>query len=108
MLPATHYITCPDINEDSLSVKMCLEHLDKSELRDLFRDLGLSEQSVGNRFSDSGKADYLHDLIRMWILEKDDVLKRGGAMWEHLQRSLNRRKHFGIAKKIRHVTYTYC
>ena len=98
-----HYsIINADIDRDVLKAKGLLTSLDKNELKDLFRELGLSDMTVRNKYSDDLSV-YAEDLIRSWILEKDAVLKSevylGGATWENLKKALQL-KHTGIANKI--------
>ena len=92
-----------DIDRDVLKAKRLLESLDKNELKDLFRELGLSDTTVRKKDSDSLDV-YAEDLIRSWILEKDAVLEsevyHGGATWDNLKKALTESKHIGIARKI--------
>ena len=92
-----------DIDRDVRKVKVLLAHLDKDELKDLFLELGLFDATVLNKYSGSVSV-YANDLIRSWILGKDDVLKsevyRGGPTWENLKKALMELNHNGIAEKI--------
>ena len=77
-----------DIDRDVRRVKGCLKNLDKEELKDLFQELGLFDQTVCNRYSDSSRAEYSEELVRAWILGRDGVLLdqegyEGGATWEN-------------------------
>ena len=56
-----------DIDRDVRRVKGCLKNLDKEELNDLFQELGLFDQTVCNRYSDSSRAEYSEELVRAWI-----------------------------------------
>ena len=85
-----------DINKDGRKVKRLLNSLDRDNLKALFEELGLSETTLGNKYSDSAVA-YLDDLVRSWIHERDDVLDRGGATWENLKSALQELGHNGIA-----------
>ena len=82
-------------------VKGCLKNLNKEELKDLFQELGLFNQIVGNRYSDSSRAEYSEELVRAWILGRDGVLDQeeyeGGATWENLRKALGELKHIGVA-----------
>ena len=40
----------------------------KPGLKDLFQELGLFDQTVCNRYSDSSRAEYSEELVRAWIL----------------------------------------
>ena len=77
-----------DIDRDVHRVKGCLKNLDKEELKDFFQELGLFDQTVCNRYSDSSRAEYSEELVRAWILGRDGVLDQegyeGGATWENL------------------------
>ena len=92
-----------DIDRDVHKVKGLLANLKKEELKDLFLELGLSDATVQNNYSGS-VSDYANDLIRLWILGKDAVLKSvvypGGATWENLRKGLSKLKHFGIMENI--------
>ena len=88
-----------DINKDGCQVKRLLNSLDRDNLKALFEELGLSETTLGNKYSYSAVA-YLDDLVRSWILGKDDVLDRGGATWESLKSALKKLGHNGIANKV--------
>ena len=88
-----------DIDKDVRRVKELLKPLDRDELKELFEELGLSDATLRNRYSDSTMA-YLDDLVRRWILRRDAVLDRGGATWENLKKVLQRLGHNGIAANI--------
>ena len=92
-----------DIDRDVHKVKGLLANLKNEELKDLFVELGLSDATVQNNYSGSVTV-YANDLIRLWILGKDDVLKSvvypGGATWENLRKGLSKLKHFGIMENI--------
>ena len=83
MLPP--YITL-DIDKDILQVKEILRSLEKQDLKNLFRELGLYDHTVRNKDSESLEV-YAEDLVRAWILGKDNVVK-GGATWENLKKAL--------------------
>ena len=51
-----------DIDRDVRRVKGCLKNLNKEELKDLFQELGLFDQTVHNRYSDSSRAEYSEEL----------------------------------------------
>ena len=85
-----------DIDKDGRSVKELLKPLNRDELKELFEELGLSDATLRNRYSDSTMAD----LVRGWILRRDAVLDRGGATWENLKKVLQRLGHNGIAANI--------
>ena len=88
-----------DINKDGRKVKRLLNSLDRDNLKALFEELGLSETTLRNKYSDSAVA-YLDDLVRSWIQARDDVLDRGGATWESLKSALKKLGHNGIANKV--------
>ena len=93
-----------DINQDMHTAKRHLQHLTKQELKDLFKELGLYQQTIQST-SDSCKEAYAEDLIQAWILGKDGVLKsekyERGATWENLYKALNNIRHHGIAGAMR-------
>ena len=89
-----------DLDRDVLKAKRFLRDLEKNELKDLFQELGLSYSTARNSYSNPDKSEYAEDLIRAWILGKDDVLKLGGATWENLRKALGKLKHSGIAANI--------
>ena len=88
-----------DINKDGCQVKRLLNSLDRDNLKALFEELGLSETTLGNKYSDSAVA-YLDDLVRSWIQARDDVLERGGPTWENLKKALKKLGHNGIAIEV--------
>ena len=98
-----HYLLPTDLNRDVRKVTFLLKNLEKDELEELFLELGLLNTTVQNKKSASTQV-YAKDLIRSWILGKDDVLKseeyRGGATWENLKKALVKLNHSGIAEQI--------
>ena len=98
MLPP--FITL-DINKDILLVKEILRSLEKQDLKNLFRELGLHDQTVRNKDSESLEV-HAEDLVRAWILEKDNVINsyQGGATWENLKKALEKMNYVGIARSI--------
>ena len=88
-----------DIDKDGRSVKELLKPLNRDELKELFEELGLSDATLRNRYTDCAVA-YLDDLVRGWMLRRDAVLDRGGATWENLKKALQRLGHNGIAANI--------
>ena len=89
-----------DIDKDGCRVKNLLKDVNKEELKRLFEELGLSNATLTNRYSDSAVA-YLDDLVRAWIaLGKDAVLDKGGATWESLKKALQRLGQHGIVVNI--------
>ena len=100
-----HCVSCSiaDIDRDVLKAKRLLKSLNKDELKDLFRELGLSDTTVRDKYSE-GVSVYADDLVRSWILERDAVLESevylGGATWENLKKALIELKHIGIAGTI--------
>ena len=93
-----------DIDRDVRRAKGCLKNLDKEELKDLFQELGLFDQTVRNRYLDSSRAEYSEELVRAWILGRDGVLDQegyeGGATWENLRKALRELNHIGVAAEI--------
>ena len=98
MLPP--YITL-DIDKDILQVKEILRSLEKQDLKNLFRELGLYDHTVRNKDSESLEV-YAEDLVRAWILGKDNVVNsyQGGATWENLKKALVKINYVGVARSI--------
>ena len=98
MLPP--YITL-DIDKDILQVKEILRSLEKQDLKNLFRELGLYDHTVRNKDSESLEV-YAEDLVRAWICGKDNVVNsyQGGATWENLKKALVKINHVGVARSI--------
>ena len=95
------YVSFLDIH----NVKKVVNDLNKDELKDLYQTLGLSEVTVLNKYSGS-VSEYAEDLIRSWILEKDDVLNSkdyGRATWENLKKALTALRFNGTAEKINNL-----
>ena len=88
-----------DIDKDGRSVKELLKPLNRDELKELFEELGLSDATLRNRYTDCAVA-YGDDLVRGWMLRRDAVLDRGGATWKNLKKALQRLGHNGIAANI--------
>ena len=92
-----------DIDNDVRKVSKYLKQLDKDELKDMFRELGLSYKTVKNKYTDSD-AVYADDLICAWILKKDSVMTAkeypGGPTWNNLMKALREISHQGIADQI--------
>ena len=86
-----------DINRDVLTVKTLLKNLNKNQLRDLFRTLGLFDDTVQDKYPLHSTSEYADDLIRTWILGRDKALE---ATWENLKYALTECNHIGIAKNI--------
>ena len=96
----TPYITL-DINKDILQVKEILRSLEKQDLKNLFRELGLYDHTVRNKDSEPLEV-YAEDLVRAWILGEDNVVNsyQGVATWENLKKALEKMNHAGIARSI--------
>ena len=88
-----------DINKDGCQVQRLLNSLDRDNLKALFKELGLYETTLKNKYSDSAVA-YLDDLVSSWIQGRDDVLERGGPTWENLKKALKKLGHNGIAIEV--------
>ena len=88
-----------DIDKDGLDAKEILQSLNKQELKDLFRELGLCDITVRNKDTQSLK-EFADDLVRAWIHGRDNVLDKGGATWENLQKALLKLGHVGVARSI--------
>ena len=93
----------PDINRDKRKVKKQLRSLKKNEMKDLFEELGLFDDTLRNKYGDEDTV-YADDLISAWIHGKDDVLALddypGGPTWDNLKKALRELRHHGIANDI--------
>ena len=94
-----------DIDRDLGPAKAILEcHLDKVQLKNLFRELGLANKTLINYFDNYGLSQYAEDLVRAWINVRDDVLKKpeypGGATWDNLRKALDKEGHGEAALQI--------
>ena len=93
----------PDINRDKRKVKKQLRSLKKNEMKDLFEELGLFDDTLRNKYGDEDTV-YADDLISAWIHGKDDVLALddypGGPTWDNLKKALRELHHYGIANDI--------
>ena len=85
--------------DDDIEVERLLQPLQKDELKQLFRILGLSPTTVDNKYHDSVAA-YRSDLIRSWLQEDDKVMEKGGATWKNLHDTLISIGKTGIASNI--------
>ena len=78
--------------------------VEKNELRDIFRELGLADATLQNKFECSGLKQYADDLLHAWINERDKVLNNpdypGGATWENLKKALSKEQHHGAVEAI--------
>ena len=74
-------------------------YLNKEQLRDLFRELGLAEGILQEYFEVYGVAQYADSLLRAWINEEANVLT-GGATWENLKTALQSIGCGGAANQI--------
>ena len=76
---------------DLRNIKGILTNFDMDELKELFRELGLFDATLQNKYSRI-VSEYAEDLIRSWIRRKDDVLKSekycGGPTWENLSEDM--------------------
>ena len=93
------YLLYVELDDDDIEVDRLLQPLQKDELKQLFRKLGLSPTTVDNKYHDTLTA-YRTDLIRSWIQEDDKVMEKGGATWKNLQDALRSIGKTGIASKI--------
>ena len=94
-----------DIDRDLGPVKgILVRHLDKEQLRDLFRELGLANKTLQDTLDHHGLSQYAEDLVYAWINGRDDVLKKpeypGGATWDNLRKALTKEGHGGAALQI--------
>ena len=86
-------------------------YLNKEQLRDIFRDLGLADATLQEHYQDYGLDEYAEDLLIAWINKRDDVLDNpdypGGATWENLRKALAKNGHNGAREQLRHSRDPY-
>ena len=92
-----------DIDRDVGRVQKHLKPLENVQLKQLFEELGLSDSTLRNKYSHSVQA-YADDLIRAWILGRDNVLTseeyQGGPTMDNLKKALTALGHNGIVSKM--------
>ena len=81
-----------------------VRRLDKQQLKNLFRELGLADTTLQDHLDHYGLSQYAEDLVHAWINGRDDVLKKpeypGGATWDNLRKALDKEGHGGAALQI--------
>ena len=77
-----------------------MDYLNKEQLRDLFRELGLADRIVQDYYATHTTLQYADSLLHAWINERDYVLTKGGATWENLMTALQRFGCNGAANEI--------
>ena len=85
-----------DINQDLNYILDTLQNLNIEEIKSLGRCLGLSDSTVTNNESCSIKS-YLEDIMRAWILKRDNV---GEPTIDNLRKALEAKGPRGIAQKL--------
>ena len=88
-----------DINQDLNYILDTLQNLNKEDIKSLGRCLGLCDSTVTNTESCSKKS-YLEDIMRAWILKKDNVLTVGEPTIDNLRKALEAKGQRGIAQKL--------
>ena len=93
--------------ENICNVSEHLKYLNKAELKNLGRLLGLSHATISNHFDDE-QAVYLSSIVEAWLLKKDKVAEKGGTSWSTLEAALRHKLlgHNGIADNIRREQIT--
>ena len=81
-----------------------MDYLNKEQLRDLFRDLGLADRTLQDHYATPGVGQYADSLLRAWINEEDYV-PTGGATWETLKTTLESIGCGGAANQIYRQKY---
>ena len=76
-----------------------MKYLNKEQLRDIFRELGLTNTTL-EEHKDYGLNEYAEDLLKAWINKRDDVLEKGGPTWENLKTALTEKGHKGAEEEI--------
>ena len=77
-----------------------MEYLDKDQLRDIFRELGLVNATL-QEHKDYGLNEYAEDLLKAWINKRDDVLEKGRPTWKNLITALTKKRHKGAVEEIK-------
>ena len=77
-----------------------MKYLNKDQLRDIFRELGLANATLQEHSQDYGLNEYAEDLLTAWINKRDDVLEKGGPTWENLKTALTEKGHKGAVEEI--------
>ena len=99
-------ITFSDKGRDlGVAKGILVRYLDiNGELRDLFRELGLANDTLQNHYENYGLREYAEYLLRAWINGRDNVLNNppypGGATWENLRKALTELGHHGAAEEV--------
>ena len=89
-----------EIDHDFIDVKKILvNYLNKEQLRDLFRKLGLANRTVQDHYATPGVGQYADFLLCAWINEEANV-PTGGATWENLKTALQSIGCDGAANQI--------
>ena len=92
-----------DIDRDVGRVLKHLKPLENFQLKQLFEKLGLFDATLRNKYSKSVQV-YADDLIRAWILGRDNILTseeyQGGPTMENLKKALKALGHNGIVSKM--------
>ena len=76
-----------------------LKDLNKEEIKSLGCRLGLSQSTVTNTESFTTKS-YLKDIMRAWMMKKDDVLTVGEPTIDNLRKALEAEGQRGIAQTL--------
>ena len=82
-----------DINQD---LNYILQNLNKEDIKSIGRCLGLGDSTVTNNESCSKKS-YLEDIMRAWILKRDNV---GEPTIDNLRKALEAKGQRGIVQKL--------
>ena len=73
------------------------------ELKEVFRELGLSDHTLTDHYRNYGVGEYAEYLLRAWINERDKVPNYGKPTGENLARALKKFGHNVAARKIKHL-----
>ena len=85
-----------DINQD---LNYILQNLNKEDIKSLGRCLGLSDSTVTNTESCSKKS-YLEDIMRAWMMKRDNVVGKGEPTIDNLRKALEAEGQRGIVQKL--------
>ena len=86
-----------------------VRYLNKDQLKNLFRELGLADKTLKNNFQNYGDDQYADEMLEAWINGRDNVLNNpaysGGATWENLRKGLAKLGHHGAAAAVQDKMY---
>ena len=91
-----------DIDQDLNYILDTLQNLNKEEIKSLGCRLGLSDSTVTNNESCSKKS-YLEDIMRAWMMKRDNVVGQGEPTLDNLRKALEAEGQRGIVQENLHM-----